>query len=65
LRWFALLCETGSTGSRRVRVRGLYRLIRARPESITYRIPGIVSDVSAMLVAMTIFLRLLGENTRC
>jgi hypothetical protein len=35
LRWLALLCETGSTGRRFVRVCGLYRLIRAKPESIT------------------------------
>ena len=44
-------------GSRRVRVRGLYRLMRAKPESITYRIPGMVREVSAIFVAITILPR--------
>jgi hypothetical protein len=34
----------------------LYWDMRARPESMTYLIPGMVREVSAMLVAIMIFL---------
>jgi len=40
-------------GSRCTFVRGLYRLTRASPVSITYLMPGTVSDVSATFVAST------------
>jgi hypothetical protein len=39
-----------------VRERGLYWEILASPVSITYLIPGMVMEVSATLVATTIFL---------
>ncbi len=49
-RWEAEARETGSIGSRCTFVLLENRLMRARPASITYRIPGTVSDVSAMFV---------------
>src|SRR5450755_4769131 len=52
-RWLADACEMGSIGSRCTLVRKLYREIRAVPGSITYLIPGTVSEVSATLVART------------
>ena len=52
-RWFAEACEIGSMGSRWTLVRWLYREIRAVPGSITYLMPGTVSEVSATLVAST------------
>ena len=64
-RWFALACEIASIGSRCTFVRLEYREIRAVPGSTTYRIPGTVSDVSAMLVASTIRRVGCGSNTRC
>src|ERR1019366_531534 len=53
LRWFADAWEIGSIGSRWTLVRRLYRDIRAVPGSITYLMPGTVSEVSATLVART------------
>ncbi len=53
LRWFADACETGSIGSRWTLVLALYREIRAVPGSITYLMPGTVSEVSATFVART------------
>ena len=53
LRWLAEACEIASIGSRCTLVRWLYREIRAVPGSITYLMPGTVSDVSATLVAST------------
>ena len=52
-RWLAEACETGSIGSRCTLLRAAYRLMRARPGSITTRMPGTVSDDSATLVAST------------
>ena len=56
---------TGSIGSRCTLVRWLYREIRAVPGSITYRMPGTVSDVSATLVASTIRRPVCGAKTLC
>ena len=53
LRWLAEACEIGSIGSRCTLVPRLYREIRAVPGSITYLMPGTVSEVSATLVAST------------
>src|ERR1022692_1559308 len=53
LRWFADAWEIGSIGSRWTFVRRLYREIRAVAGSITYLMPGTVSEVSATLVART------------
>ncbi len=64
-RWRAEAWLTGSIGSRWTFVRRLYREIRAVPGSITYRMPGTVSDVSATLVASTIRRPVCGANTRC
>jgi hypothetical protein len=68
-RWFALACEIGSIGSRCTRERVEYREMRAVPVSITYRMPGTVSDVSATFVASTNRRRTPaarpGSNTRC
>jgi len=36
-------------------VRGLYEVYLANPQSITYMIPSIVSEVSAIFVANTTF----------
>ena len=44
-------CETGSTSKVSMPRCGSKRAIRARPASTTARTPGIVSDVSATLVA--------------
>src|SRR5262249_29700750 len=57
--------EMGSIGSRCTLVRWLYREIRAVPGSITYLIPGTVSEVSATLVARTTRGRLCAWKTRC
>lgn len=68
LRWLALACETGSIGSRCTLVRWLYREMRAVPGSMTYLMPGTVSEVSATLVASTTRLRTPGPGrwkTRC
>ena len=43
---------------------GVYRDIRASPESMTYLMPGMVNDVSAILVATMIFLAEIFEKTR-
>src|SRR6266853_391106 len=53
LRWLAEAWEIASIGNRWTLVRWLYREIRAVPGSITYLMPGTVSDVSAILVART------------
>ena len=53
LRWLAEACEIGSIGSRCTLVRWLYREMRAVPGSMTYLMPGTVSEVSATLVAST------------
>ena len=53
--WSALLLEIGKTGREVIRDAGEYWGIRASPVSMTYRIPGIVMDVSATLVATIIF----------
>ena len=52
-RWLAEACEMASIGSRCTLVRWLYREMRAVPGSITYLMPGTVSDVSATFVAST------------
>ena len=64
-RWLALLWERSSIGNRFVLVRGLYLLMRDRPESTTYRILGRVSEVSATLVAMITLRRGPGAKMRC
>src|ERR1035441_483935 len=53
LRWLAEACEIGSMGSRCTLVRWLYLEMRAVPGSMTYLMPGTVSEVSATLVAST------------
>src|ERR1019366_6977030 len=53
LRWFADAWEIGSIGSRRTLVRRLHRELLGAPGSITYLMPGTVSEVSATLVART------------
>ncbi len=53
LRWLAEACEMGSIGSRCTLVRWLYLEMRAVPGSMTYLMPGTVSEVSATLVAST------------
>ena len=65
LRWLAEACEIGSIGSRCTLVRLLYREIRAVPGSITYLMPGTVSEVSATLVARTTRRPRCGWKTRC
>ncbi len=65
LRWFADACEMSSIGSRCTLSRLLYREIRAVPGSITYRMPGTVSEVSATLVASTMCRARCGEKTLC
>ena len=59
----ALARDTGSIGSRWNLARGLYRLTRARPLSITKRTAGMVSEVSATLVASTMRRPECGLNT--
>ena len=41
----------GDTSSDSTRMRGLYTFCLLKPGSITYTMPSIVSDASAMLVA--------------
>ena len=53
-RWSADACEIGSIGSRCTFERAAYRLMRAVPSSMTYRIPGTVTEDSATFVAITI-----------
>ena len=64
LRWSALARDTASIGNRWNFARGLYRLMRARPLSTTNLTAGIVSDVSATLVASTTLRRVCGANIR-
>src|SRR5699024_8598771 len=64
-RCWADACEIRSMGRRWTLVRWEYREIRAVPVSITYLIPGTVSEVSATLVASTIRRVLPGRKTRC
>ena len=64
LRWLAEACEIASIGSRCTFVRWLYREMRAVPGSITYLMPGTVSEVSATLVASTTRRPLCGWKTR-
>ena len=52
-------------GRRLTLVRVEYRLIRAVPVSMTYRMPGTVTEVSATLVASTIRRPSDGEKTFC
>lgn len=47
--------EMGETRRDSTRMRGLYTFCLAKPGSITYTIPSMVRDVSAMLVDTTIF----------
>ncbi len=54
-----------SIGRRCTFVRWLYREILAVPGSITYLIPGTVSEVSAMLVASTILRPRWEAKMRC
>ena len=65
LRWSALLLEIGDMGKDVVLVLGEYWGILARPVSITYLMPGMVRDVSAILVAMMIFLPDIEAKTFC
>jgi hypothetical protein len=44
----------GDTSRLSTRIRGLYTFCFAKPGSMTYTMPSIVSDVSAMLVDTTI-----------
>ena len=44
----------GLTSSDSTRMRGLYTFCLAKPGSMTYTMPSMVSDVSAMLVLITI-----------
>ena len=46
--------EMGDTSRDSTRMRGLYTFCLAKPGSITYTMPSMVSDVSAMLVDTTI-----------
>ena len=64
-RWPADAREIFSMGNRCTLVRDEYREIRAVPGSMTYRIPGTVSEVSATFVASTMRRRPLGAKTRC
>ncbi len=67
-RWLAEACEIASIGSRWIFDRTLYRLMRAVPASITYRMPGTVRLVSATLVASTMRRRMPAgrePKTRC
>ena len=64
-RWFADACEIGSMGSRCTLVALEKRLMRAVPGSITYRMPGTVSEVSATLVDRTTRRFWCRSNTRC
>ena len=50
--WLTL--EMGDTSSDSTLMRGLYTFCLAKPGSITYTMPSMVSDVSAMLVDTTI-----------
>ena len=51
--WFALACDTGSMGRFCTLVLAEYLLILTNPGSITYLMPGTVSEVSATLVEST------------
>lgn len=46
----ALTLDMGETSRDSTRMRGLYTFCLAKPGSITYTMPSMVSDVSAMLV---------------
>ena len=65
LRWRALAWLTGSICKRCTPRPGLQRLTRAMPESITQAIRGMVSEVSATLVARMRRRWFPGLNTRC
>ncbi len=65
VRWLADACETGSIGSRCTFVLLLYLEMRAVPGSITYLIPGTVSEVSATFVASTTRRPRCGWKIRC
>lgn len=65
LRWFALAWEMRSIGRRWTRVRLEYREMRAVPTSMTYLMPGTVSEVSATFVARTRRGRECGLKTFC
>lgn len=52
-------------GRRWTLVRWLYLEMRALPGSMTYLMPGTVSEVSATLVARTILRPVWGWKTRC
>ena len=64
-RWPAEAWEIRSIGSRCTLVLGEYREIRAVPGSMTYRIPGTVSEVSATLVASTMRRPVCAWKTLC
>ena len=53
LRWCAEAREMGDTSSDSTRCRGLYTFCFEKPGSMTYTMPSIVSEVSAMLVDTT------------
>lgn len=55
--------EMGDTSSDSTRMRGLYTFCLANPGSMTYTMPSMVSDVSAMLVE-TMILRPAGPPGR-
>ena len=55
LRWSALLFDMVVTGREVILDLGVYWDMRASPVSMTYLIPGMVKEVSAMLVAIIIF----------
>ena len=57
-------CEIGSTKSVSIPRNGSKRAIRAKPESMTARIPGIVTEVSATLVETIIFRFAPGRTAR-
>ena len=54
--WCAEAREMGDTSSDSTRMRGLYTFCLENPGSITYTMPSMVRDVSAMFVETTIFL---------
>jgi hypothetical protein len=58
-----LTLEIGETSNDSTLMRGLYTFCFANPGSITYTMPSIVSDVSAMFVETTI-LRPAGPPSR-
>ena len=62
LRCSALLWDMAVTGREVVLDRGVYRDMRASPVSMTYLMPGMVMDVSAILVAISIFLAAVGAK---